>query len=62
MGHLSEQIKILRKKKSWSQEDLTREISVSLSTVQKMGEKGWQAYTACPYGALETLSEDKYRQ
>ena len=40
MDHLSEQIKTLRKKMSWSQEDLAREIGVSLSTVQRWEKKG----------------------
>jgi len=40
MEQLSEQIKILRKKMSWSQEDLAREIGVSLSTVQRWEKRG----------------------
>jgi len=37
---LSEQIKTLREKMNWSQEDLAREISVSLSTVQRWEKRG----------------------
>ena len=40
MENLSHKIKILRKKKGWSQEDLAREIGVSLSTVQRWEKKG----------------------
>ena len=40
MEKLSEQIKTLRKKMVWSQEDLAREIGVSLSTVQRWEKKG----------------------
>lgn len=40
MNQLSEQIKTLRKKMSWSQEDLAREIGVSLSTVQRWEKRG----------------------
>jgi DNA-binding transcriptional regulator YiaG len=39
MDKLSEQIKSLRKKLHWSQEDLAREIGVSLSTVQRWETK-----------------------
>jgi len=31
--HLDEKVKALRKKKGWAQEDLAREMDVSLSTV-----------------------------
>ena len=40
MEQLSEQIKTLRKKMNWSQEDLAREIGVSLSTVQRWEKRG----------------------
>ena len=39
MGNLSEQIKNLRQTMSWSQEDLAREVGVSLSTVQRWETK-----------------------
>ncbi len=39
MDKLGEQIKSLRKKLHWSQEDLAREIGVSLSTVQRWETK-----------------------
>ena len=40
MEQLSEQIKTLREKMNWSQEDLAREIGVSLSTVQRWEKRG----------------------
>ena len=40
MKQLKEKIMALRKKRSWSQEDLAREIDVSLSTVQLWEGKG----------------------
>ena len=40
MEQFKEKIKALRKKRGWSQEDLAREIEVSLSTVQRWEGKG----------------------
>ncbi|MBA7711453.1 hypothetical protein ES703_120416 [subsurface metagenome] len=40
MERLSERLKELRKKKSLTQEDMAREINVSLSTVQRWEKKG----------------------
>ena len=40
MDQLSEKIKTLRKNMGWSQEDLAREIGVSLSTVQRWEKRG----------------------
>lgn len=40
MERLKEKVKELRKKKGWVQEDLAREIGVSLSTVQRWEAKG----------------------
>lgn len=40
MEGLSEKLKELRKKKGWTQEDTSREIHVSLSTVQRWEKKG----------------------
>ena len=37
---LAQRVKELRKKKGWTQEDLAREIDVSLSTVQRWESKG----------------------
>jgi len=37
---LKEKVKELRKKKGWVQEDLAREIGVSLSTVQRWEKSG----------------------
>ena len=43
MERLNEKVKELRKKKGWAQEDLAREIGVSLSTVQR-----WEGHGAKP--------------
>ena len=40
MDHLSEKVKTLRRKSGWTQEDLAREIGVSLSTVQRWERQG----------------------
>ena len=40
MEQLKEKVKALREKRGWSQEDLAREIEVSLSTVQRWEKKG----------------------
>ena len=40
MEQLREKVKALREKRGWSQEDLAREIDVSLSTVQRWEKKG----------------------
>ena len=40
MEQLTERVKALRQKMGWSQEDLAREICVSLSTVQRWERKG----------------------
>ncbi len=40
MDGLSEKLKELRKKKGWTQEDMSREVYVSLSTVQRWEKKG----------------------
>lgn len=39
MEQLRQKVKALRKKKGWAQEDLAREIDVSLSTVQRWETK-----------------------
>ena len=43
MQTLSDKVKALREKKGWAQEDLAREIDVSLSTVQR-----WESKEARP--------------
>jgi transcriptional regulator with XRE-family HTH domain len=40
MKSLGEMVKELRTKKGWAQEDMAREISVSLSTVQRWEKQG----------------------
>ena len=40
MEGLKEKVKELRRKKGWAQEDLAREIGVSLSTVQRWEKQG----------------------
>ena len=39
MEQFKEKVKALREKRGWSQEDLAREIDVSLSTVQRWEKK-----------------------
>ena len=40
MKNLDQKVKRLRRKWEWTQEDLAREIGVSLSTVQRWEKKG----------------------
>jgi len=40
MKDLEEKVKALRKKRGWAQEDMAREIGVSLSTVQRWERQG----------------------
>jgi len=40
VDYLGKRVKVLRKIMKWSQEDLAREIGVSLSTVQRWEAKG----------------------
>ena len=40
MKKLKEKVKELRRKRGWAQEDLAREIGVSLSTVQRWERQG----------------------
>jgi len=40
MEQLKEKVKALRRKTGWTQENLAREIGVSLSTVQRWEKKG----------------------
>jgi len=40
MEKLQDRLKTLRHKMGWSQEDLAREINVSLSTIQRWENKG----------------------
>ena len=40
MEQLSEKVREMRKKMGWAQEDLARELDVSLSTVQRWESKG----------------------
>ncbi len=40
MDNLKQKVKELRRKKGWAQEDLAREIGVSLSTVQRWEKQG----------------------
>ena len=39
MEQLKEKVKALREKRGWSQEDMAREIDVSLSTIQRWEKK-----------------------
>ena len=40
MEELKEKVRELRRRKGWAQEDLAREIGVSLSTVQRWESRG----------------------
>ncbi len=40
MKGLKEKVRELRRKKGWAQEDLAREMDVSLSTIQRWENKG----------------------
>lgn len=40
MKHFSQKVKELRKRMGWAQEDLARQINVSLSTIQRWEGKG----------------------
>jgi ribosome-binding protein aMBF1 (putative translation factor) len=40
MAEFKRKVKTLREKRGWAQEDLAREIEVSLSTVQRWEKKG----------------------
>ena len=40
MEQLKEKVKELRKKMDWTQEDMAREVGVSLSTVQRWEKQG----------------------
>ena len=40
MQRLQEKLREIRKQKEWTQEDLAREINVSLSTVQRWEKRG----------------------
>jgi transcriptional regulator with XRE-family HTH domain len=40
MEELKEKVRTLRKKKGWAQEDLAREMGVSLSTIQRWEKRG----------------------
>ena len=54
MKELKEKVGELRKRKAWAQEDLAREISVSLSTVQRWENKGVSQH-GCLAGNSETF-------
>ena len=57
MEYLKEKVKELRKKKGWAQEDLAREIGVSLSTVQRWEKQGAKP-TRLPRRELKRLLEE----
>jgi transcriptional regulator with XRE-family HTH domain len=40
MNELKEKVRALRKKRGWAQEDLAREMGVSLSTIQRWEKRG----------------------
>ncbi len=57
MEQLGEKVKELRKKKGWAQEDLAREIGVSLSTVQRWEKQGGKP-TRLPRRELARLFQE----
>ncbi len=57
MERLKEKVRELREKMSWSQEDLAREIGVSLSTVQRWEKKGGKP-TRLPRRELKRLFQE----
>jgi len=57
MEHLKEKVRELRKKKGWAQEDLAREIGVSLSTVQRWEKQGGKP-TRLPRRELKRLFKE----
>ena len=58
MDHLKEKVKTLRRKAGWTQEDLAREIGVSLSTVQRWERQGGEP-TRLARRELARLFEDR---
>jgi putative transcriptional regulator len=44
VDELREKLKELRRKRGWSQEDLAREIGVSMTTVQRWEARGGKPY------------------
>ena len=56
MSELKEKVKELRLKMGWVQEDLAREIGVSLSTVQRWEARGGESYPSRTSGTKETFS------
>jgi DNA-binding transcriptional regulator YiaG len=57
MEQLEEKVKELRKKRSWTQEDMAREIGVTLSTVQRWEKKGGEP-TRLARRALKALFQE----
>ena len=57
MEQLRERVKELRRRKGWTQEDLAREIGVSLSTVQRWERQGGKP-TRLARRALKNLSQE----
>ena len=54
MKYLKDKVKELRQRRGWAQEDLAREIGVSLSTVQRWEKQGGEP-TRLPRKALSKL-------
>ena len=57
MEQLRERVKELRRRKGWAQEDLAREIDVSLSTVQRWERQGGKP-TRLARRALKNLFQE----
>ncbi len=56
MENLKDNLKTLRKRSGWSQEDLAREVGVSLSTVQR-----WESKRAKPIRLARRELEKLFR-
>ncbi|PIU57674.1 MAG: hypothetical protein COS88_00435 [Chloroflexi bacterium CG07_land_8_20_14_0_80_51_10] len=59
MERLAKKVKELRRKMGWGQEDMAREIGVSLSTVQRWERQGWRAHSPRPPRAKEALQRGR---
>jgi transcriptional regulator with XRE-family HTH domain len=57
VNQLLQKLKELRKKQGWSQEDLTREVGVSLSTIQR-----WEKTGAKPYRLAKRELQRLFRE
>jgi len=59
MYRLQEKLRELRQKKGWSQEDLAREVGVSLSTIQRWERQGGKRLFRLARRELERLFKEE---